>query len=439
MSDPDLIFASASPEFVALCQTQVALLSQGLGAAWSAIYLTEGLAENTDAKSIPFILYPKNATIWEKNEALALPEFFNEIESKPNLLLPPKPDIQDTLNRTPENSFLPQKSRKNTLARRWQIVLPLIYDSVMMGLLVTGRKDRDWNEGEFAQVEKIATTLAIARLLDQRQHSYQQQLREQQQLLNRQHNRFDDLLHQLRNPLTALRTFSKLLFKRLLPEDRNQKVVGGILRESDRLQELLEQLEEEINLLPRETPVWETVELQFNEPLLFADNSSKIEPIAVVEVLEPLIVSAEAIATERGLNFSAEIPSNLPPVKANAKALREILSNLIDNALKYTPRQGKVIVKLGMVQQEREEYFQGIAVCDTGYGIPSSDRERLFERHYRGVQQESDIPGTGLGLAIAKELIEQMQGKIELISPNYLSDSNPGTTFIIWLPEERQK
>jgi signal transduction histidine kinase len=438
MSDPDRLFASTSPEFVALCQTQIALLTQGFGAAWTALYLTEESTENSETKLIPLVLYPQNAKIWEKNEPLALPEVLEKIESKPSFLLEGKSESQEIRASKSETPSLSQKSRKDNLSGLWQIVLPLIYDSVMMGLLVTGRKDRHWNEGEIAQVEKIARTLAIGRLLDQRQQWYQHQLREQQQLLNRQRNRFDDLLHQLRNPLTALRTFGKLLLKRLLPEDRNQKVVEGILRESDRLQELLQQLEEEINLLPRETPVWQTVELESHSPLLLADSASNIESVEVLQVLEPLLVSAEAIASERGLNFSAEIPSNLPPVKAHTKALREILSNLIDNALKYTPPEGKIIVKAGMTKRSERENFQGIAVCDNGYGIPSSDRERLFERHYRGVQQESDIPGTGLGLAIAKELIEQMQGEIELISPNHLSDSNPGTTFIIWLPEAKQ-
>ncbi|MGH2413840.1 MAG: ATP-binding protein, partial [Microcystaceae cyanobacterium] len=58
------------------------------------------------------------------------------------------------------------------------------------------------------------------------------------------------------------------------------------------------------------------------------------------------------------------------------------------------------------------------------------------ERHYRGVQEQGDIPGSGLGLAIVKDLIEQMQGRIELISPNQSNQTKtlPGTTLIVWLP-----
>jgi signal transduction histidine kinase len=90
----------------------------------------------------------------------------------------------------------------------------------------------------------------------------------------------------------------------------------------------------------------------------------------------------------------------------------------------------------------------GIAISDTGPGIPSQDLEHLFERHYRGVQASTAIPGTGLGLAIAKELIEQMHGEIEVFSPaqplwdkqnSESALSNPqdnppmGTTFVVWL------
>jgi len=73
-------------------------------------------------------------------------------------------------------------------------------------------------------------------------------------------------------------------------------------------------------------------------------------------------------------------------------------------------------------------------IRDTGCGIPAEDIPYIFQRHYRGVQADGHIPGSGLGLAIAKELIEQMEGTIELISPNQVSEIFPGSTFTIWLP-----
>jgi len=88
--------------------------------------------------------------------------------------------------------------------------------------------------------------------------------------------------------------------------------------------------------------------------------------------------------------------------------------------------------------------MQGVAIADTGPGIPGVDLVHLFERHYRGVQAQGEIPGTGLGLAIAQELVQQMQGEIQIFSPvadSGLIDLLPepmtasGTVFIVWLPE----
>ncbi len=76
----------------------------------------------------------------------------------------------------------------------------------------------------------------------------------------------------------------------------------------------------------------------------------------------------------------------------------------------------------------------GIAVSDSGPGIPPQDLAHLFERGYRGVQAETEIPGTGLGLAIAKELVEQMLGEIQVISPARRADAGgSGVTFVVWL------
>jgi signal transduction histidine kinase len=170
----------------------------------------------------------------------------------------------------------------------------------------------------------------------------------------------------------------------------------------------------------------------------------------VAEVLKPLLISAEAIASERHLKLLAEIPADLPPVSANDRALREVLSNLIDNALKYTPAGCQIYIKVRYTAAEgdRAGYSQlpaiAVAVSDTGAGIPPLDLEHLFERHYRGEKAQTEIPGTGLGLAIARDLVRQMQGEIEVFSPvnpewlpsreTHLYSTDRGTTFVVWLP-----
>lgn len=440
---------SANSEFIALCRSQIALLTQGLGAALSVVYLTEELVEGETAqnKLIPVVAYPETAIVWQgSNTGALLPEKTKD-GSFPQLILETLPETTAAgqINESDTNTDKEQAEEAvDSLLPSTQIVLPLMHEGVLMGLLVTSREDRPWNEQERSEIERIAQTIAIARLLDQRREWFEQKLRQQQRLQAKQRDLLDNLLHQFRNPLTALRTFGKLLLKRLIPGDANRAVADNIVRESDRLQELLQQFDQVIDLTiddlePRKSLPPTTLSMQATvqpktETLPLLPTALEItECCLVADVLEPLLASARAIAQERNLTLHADIPPNLPPVLAHTQALREVLSNLIDNALKYTPAGGEIYIQAGLEQGN----FQGIAISDTGKGIPAEDLEHIFERHYRGVQAQSDIPGTGLGLAIAKNLVEQMQGEIQVFSPAQLSvkfkGGEPGATFIVWL------
>ncbi|MBD2000156.1 GAF domain-containing sensor histidine kinase [Oculatella sp. FACHB-28] len=478
----------ASSEFVALCRAQIALLTQGLGASFSAVYLTEELTDgNANAQLIPIVTYPEAET-WREEQMSAF--WSARIGTSPSLrlLLPEASATLKQINSSDTGRFEQDAhSHRHTsggspsekLSYPQQIVLPLIHEGVVMGLLVTARPEADWTVSEQAQIEKVARTLAIACVLDQRSQWLDQDLRQQRLLQAQQHDVFDDLLHQFRNPLTALRTFGKLLLRRLASNDANRSVATSIVRESDRLQELLQQFDSaidmgEANLLPpvdSAPPASWQAQIDDSQaaddivtdpklvPLLPGTNfltgtTLTLEPHLLSEVLEPLLDAAEAIAQDRQLELRSVIPPNLPPVQTDPKALREVLNNLIDNALKYTPSGGKVYV-WATSRQGR----QSVIVADTGSGIPLADQAHIFERHYRGVQAETDIPGSGLGLAIARDLVKRMQGEIQVFSPverlfgqaggdNYpkgetashrptSSPSQGGTAFVVWLPEAR--
>jgi signal transduction histidine kinase len=249
--------------------------------------------------------------------------------------------------------------------------------------------------------------------------------------------------------LTAIRTFGKLLIKRLNPDERDRSIANSIVRESDRLQELLQHLEVAIDLNViseneetadnfKQLPAPPPAEGTRSANLLLPDAAFRIESCQIADVLSPLIISAEAIAQDRDLIFHAHIPPELPLVQAHPVALQEVLSNLIDNALKYTPAGGEVDIDVELLAapnksgRKRQPATLQIGVRDTGLGIPQQDLEKLFTRHYRGVQAQGNIAGTGLGLAIAKELVMHMNGKLEAISPPPGSDR--GTEFILSLP-----
>lgn len=129
-------------------------------------------------------------------------------------------------------------------------------------------------------------------------------------------------------------------------------------------------------------------------------------------------------AQQKSLELQLEIPDVLPQVLGNPVRLRQMLSNLISNSIKYTPDSGQVIIR---AQAEGEQII--LQVSDNGPGIPPADQPYIFDKFYRASNIPSDTPGTGLGLAIVKSIVENHQGRIWV-------DSNigQGTTFTIVLP-----
>ena len=450
----------ASSEFVKLCRSQVAI-AVSLGATFSAVYLTEELIEGSEAKLVPIAVYPETSESWEENQGLRL-------ESPASSAVKPIPRLVASQTRSREElamgaiepeslpGFNSNSNQCPGPEHRWlsrrQIVTPLIHEGAVMGLLVSGRQDRPWNDREDAQMQQIARTLALACILDQRSQWMQQELGSARQIQAQVYDTMHNLLHQFKSPLTALRTFGKLLARRLVPEDKNRNVAFSIVRESDRLSELLSQFDRtvdtgEANLrLPSATSEITTshVQLTRDSPLSLSPVTNLNESCFVELVLKPLLVSAEAIASENHLSLVADISPDLPPVWANDRALREVLSNLIDNALKYTPPGGQIYITASSEKAGRPSPAVAVAVSDTGSGIPPQDLEHLFERHYRGEKAQTEIPGTGLGLAIARDLVRQMQGEIQVFSPvnpewlppaaAYLYPTDRGTTFVVFLP-----
>ena len=515
----------ASSEFVALCQSQVKLLCHSLGAASAVVYLTEKLVNHKETELVPIVAFPESAMVWEAanwntfpqnglpSDALSsVPQTLERLDQNgldrralpSGPLIPEWVDNGENYDETSAYTVVDSVYSKESLGADGRLVAPLIHEGVVMGLLVATRSDRPWKPPERTQLDQFACTLAFACVLDQRGQWLQQKLRNQRLVQARQSQIFHDLMHQFRNPLTALRTFGKLLLKRLQPEDGNHKIAAGITRESDRLKELLQQFDAaldfgdaelgEVNTLPPDLspallPASKGEEGAVEAESEAAMDSASTAPSSIVsdgnrpareqpprllpsaglgielrlatcrvaEILEPLLISASALAQERQIILHANAPMNLPTVWADPRALREVLSNLIDNALKYSPAGAWVWVQAGLRQQNPDGVYQGILVGDTGPGIPSQDLGLVFQRHYRGVQAQTDIPGTGLGLAIAKDLMTEMGGRIEVFSPAADSGLMPatvdklggveesnrpndliqgkGTAFIVWLPE----
>lgn len=527
--------AVASTEFIALCQSQVMLLTQALGASSTALYLAEQVDNGAELSLVPLVAYPNLENPWANwPESLAMmtdpgtaaiadeaapkaarspgelapeasfPDSFSPKESPPETS-PPKglhqrPPFHSTDAAMPwldseadEAQGIPFPTRPGSPVPLIDappdakavppLVLPLMHEGVALGMLVSHRSHLSWGREDRQQAEQVANTLALAWILDQRGQWLQQQVQQRHLAQASQSDTFHDLLHQFRNPLTALQTFGRLLVKRIPEGDPNQPIAEGIVRESRRLQDLAQTFDDALaqgddalqsegyaapgrqdSLPPALTqgglllPMPTSGAGQTNPRSDAANPSLANHPWgrplqrvtgSWVAQVAPRLQSAAAIAQERGLHLLEHLPPNLPEVWMDPKAVAEVVSNLLDNALKYSPSGAAVWVVVGLSRVVAGQTFQGLAVGDTGQGIPLADQAHIFERHFRGIQASSDIPGTGLGLSIAKELMEAMGGSLELISPippEYqralaeMFNSNAlyqgeGVCFIAWLPQ----
>jgi signal transduction histidine kinase len=437
----------ASSEFITLCQTQVALLIDSFGASLSAIYLTEDPTAESETALIPLVTFPEVNSQWPESIPLALPQADRHPSApyqKSRSLRTVSPAPLQKLSNPEHLVDAVGKLALSTELEPTRLVLPLVHEEMMWGLLVVAREQRRWHKREQAQLEQIAHTLAIACVLDQRSQWLAQGHDQQKFLQAQQHDTLSTLLHQFRNPLTTLRTLGKLLLRRLNTSDANRNLAESIVGESNHLESLLRQFDDAIDLGDAALESdYESNEIPASsQPVLLpgtnwlTGGALTIQPCWLRDILQPLLDAIAGRIDERAMQLHVSIPDDLPPIKADVAGLREVFGNLLDNALKYSPARAQIWVSL---ERDVSSLTQRVLISDSGCGIPAPDLERIFERSYRGVQAQTEIPGTGLGLAIAHDLTTQMGGSIEAFSPalvpGAIDTENGGSTFMVQLPE----
>lgn len=411
---------SASHELVVICQSQLSLLVESLGVSSATVYLTDSW-EGGNASQLQRVAVVPVETAMSRNRQLSAGGVSTSRTIVDSSKSRREDDQADDLSA--RDTYRKPSNRKPS---NHQIVLPLLHDDRVLGVLVAER-NQSWDAIAHVQMDVVRQVLVSACVLDSRSRWFEQQAKQQQVFQRQQKDLLDNLLHQFRNPLTAMRTFGKLLVKRLVDVPRNQDAADSIVRESDRLQALLVQFERAIESggikslpLTIAPSAGETTGATgliaattlSDTTLTTLGRSLNLVKLEIQSVLDPAIQSALGVMDDRNQTLQIDIPKSLIWVRADRSALTEVVINLLDNASKYTPVGGRICVELDD-RGDRVELW----ITDTGYGIPKDDQDRLFERHYRGVQAESTIAGTGLGLSIARELMRQMQGDIVVFSP----------------------
>jgi two-component system phosphate regulon sensor histidine kinase PhoR len=214
--------------------------------------------------------------------------------------------------------------------------------------------------------------------------------------------------HELRTPLTSIRGYLETLLDGALDEPANARRFLDIAHtHAERLSRLVDDL-------------LQLSDIETGKLVL------KPAPLVLSDVAADVIAFFETQATQKSLTLHNQVPLDLR-LQADWDRLTQILVNLVDNAVKYTPEQGQIT--LGASSGAKG--FVNVCVADTGIGIPSTDLPRITERFYRVDKARSrELGGTGLGLAIVKHLVQAHGGELWLES-----ELGKGTTVYFSLPE----
>jgi two-component system phosphate regulon sensor histidine kinase PhoR len=214
--------------------------------------------------------------------------------------------------------------------------------------------------------------------------------------------------HELRTPIAAVRSATETLRGGALEEtDAAIRFVDIIDRNAARLQSLVEDM-------------LELSKLESNEFKLKRD---RVELGSVVPIVLALFRER---AEKKGVHLTAELPREATAVVGDARALEHVLSNLVDNAVKYCPRGTRIVVRASS-DHDRVK----LVVADDGPGIAPEHLSRVFERFYRvDAGRSRELGGTGLGLSIVKHMVEAMRGRVAVES-----EFGRGSTFTVSLPK----
>jgi signal transduction histidine kinase len=226
-----------------------------------------------------------------------------------------------------------------------------------------------------------------------------------------QNDQLADVVHELRTPMTTIVGYSKMLLtsENLAPADQ-KSFLETIHREAARLGRIVNEF-------------LDLTRLENGRACL------KREPVNMEQLARESVVQLLPEANARGVGMHLHADTYLPPVGGDQEGLKQVLVNLLRNAIKYNRQGGRVDLSLGL--------YSGrfcISVTDTGLGIAAENLPHLFDKFYR-VEREQDLAkGAGLGLAMVKQIVERHGGRIWVESK-----PNVGSTFTFTLPVDRRR
>ena len=215
----------------------------------------------------------------------------------------------------------------------------------------------------------------------------------------------NNLVQELRSPITHMKTALSLLESKQIKGEQRQRYLEMVSEQCDQQNSVVSGL---LKLLQLDTPI-------------------EAEYLYLDDIVPGIVSTYQPLAEENQIQLGYTIPSHLPPISCPRSWFRQIIINLLNNSLQFTPPQGKVFVQASL---NSEAQYLEILVLDTGQGISSKDINQIFDGFYRTKPTtEGKTVGAGLGLTLVQQLVRRAGGTISVTSK-----VNKGTTFKILMP-----
>ena len=252
---------------------------------------------------------------------------------------------------------------------------------------------------QVGQHEKVQSALNIFRSKSERQPEVVSTT------LGLQSSFLNDLVQELRSPITHMKTALSLLESKQIKGEQRQRYLQMVSNQCDRQNSLVSGL---LGLLQLNTP-------------------AKTEYLQLDDLVPGIVSTYQPLAEEKDIQLGYTIPADLPPISCPKSWFRQIIINLLNNSLQFTPPKGRVFVQASYKKASQQIE---ILVTDTGIGIPSKEINRIFDGFYRTKPADkSQVAGAGLGLTLVKQSIQRSGGSIFVTSK-----LKKGTTFKILMP-----
>ncbi len=295
--------------------------------------------------------------------------------------------------------------------------VPVLEKGKIVALVGVGNKKEDYDDSDVRQLRLLIQ--GMWRLVQRRKaeddlKEYAEQLavaNEELKSLDKMKDEFlSNISHELKTPLTSIKGYTQLVCDGTLGDlnEQQKKAEITVLRNTDRLKRLVD------SLLYLSRTRAGTVEYLF-------------EPLQISPIIDDTFLDLKVQADGKGITLEKNVPDNLPAINGDRDKLMDMLMNLVDNSIKFTPKGGTVTASI-----EEEEKYLHLVVKDMGIGIPKDKIPELFQRFYQiDASGKRKYGGTGLGLYICKEIVEVHNGNVWIESEG----EGQGTEVHIQLPK----